>query len=55
MNRVDSLIERIIKNKFRNLDNAKKDKRIKKILKDEINISNLSKREKDELISILAN
>ena len=52
--RIDMLIESIIKDKFKNIDNAKKDKRIFYLLKDK-NIFELSKREKEHLLNILTN
>jgi hypothetical protein len=51
--KMDLLIEKLIRNKFKNIDLAKKDKRISLIL-DKKEISLLSKRDKLELVKILS-
>ena len=51
--RVDLTIERLIKSKFRTIENAMKDKRISALLRGGADISVLSKRDKTLLIGIL--
>ena len=51
--RIDLTIERLIKSKFRTIENAMKDKRISALLNSNADISILSKREKAHLVGIL--
>lgn len=50
--KIDLTIEKLIRSRYRNIENARKDKRILSILSGKI-FSELSKREKEELIKIL--
>jgi hypothetical protein len=50
--KMDLLIERLIRSKYKNIENARKDKRIYSLLSGKI-FSELSKKEKEELIKIL--
>ena len=50
--KLDLVIERIIKNKFKNLEIAKKNKKISTFLMNK-NLSDLSKKEKEVFIQIL--
>ncbi len=51
--KIDLTIERLIKAKFKNIDNAKKDKRISALLRDSVDVFSLSKIDKVLLIKIL--
>lgn len=51
--KMDLLIEKLIRSKFKNIDLAKKDKRISVLLKDSMDIYSLPKRDKIYLIEIL--
>lgn len=51
--RIDLTIERLIRSKFKNIETAKKDKRISALLKDSADILFLSKKDKSLLIKIL--
>ena len=51
--RIDLTIEKLIRSKFRTIENAMKDKRISALLNSNADISILSKREKDHLVGIL--
>lgn len=51
--KIDLTIDRLIKSKFRTIENAMKDKRISALLKGGADISVLSKRDKAMLMSIL--
>jgi hypothetical protein len=51
--RIDLTIEKLIRSKYKNIELAKKDKRISALLKDNADINSLSKKEKALLIEIL--
>lgn len=51
--KIDSLIERLIRSKFKSIENAKKDRRISVLLKDSVDVTSLSKRDKASLIQTL--
>jgi hypothetical protein len=51
--KIDLTIEKLIKSKFRTVENAMKDKRISALLKGGVDISALSRRDKAILIGIL--
>ena len=52
--KIDLTIERLIRSKFKNIETAKKDKRISALLKDNADITSLSKSDKASLIQILS-
>ena len=51
--RIDLTIEKLIRSKFRTIENAMKDKRISALLNSNADISILSKRDKALLVGIL--
>ena len=51
--KTDLIIEKLIRHKFRTIESAKKDIRISKLLRDGMDITSLSKRDKASLIQIL--
>lgn len=51
--KIDLTIEKLIRSKFKNIETAKKDKRISALLKDNADITSLSKRDKESLFKIL--
>lgn len=51
--KIDLTIEKLIRSRFKNIELAKKDKRISALLKDSADIVSLSRKEKARLIEIL--
>ena len=51
--KIDLTIERLIRSKYRNIENAKRDRRISALLKDCADILSLSKRDKESLLQLL--